>query len=92
MRNAPGALLYERVVGVGTRLDWVKSGIEAMPGWRAHRGSLKALRELEPARTQLIQMRCFGLATVALQIPIRAVVGNHQQKVWSIVGPQRAVE
>ena len=79
--DALGVIFDVGVVGVGATGDGIKSGVDVVPGRRAHWCCLETTGEAHSFAGELIDIGSVGLAAVASEITEGAIVGDDKDDV-----------
>tara|TARA_Y100000766_G_scaffold35818_1_gene25648 strand:- start:135 stop:614 length:480 start_codon:yes stop_codon:yes gene_type:complete len=81
-----GSRVNPGVVRPRARTHGVESGVDIVPGRRAHRSGLKAAVEGKPFLRKLIQVWSFGLSAIDFHIKVGAIVRDHQNDIRAFCG------
>ncbi len=81
MDHATRPFLGKGVVRVRATLHRIQSGVDVVPGGRAHRRGLETACESHPLLGKTVHVGSVGLASVAADVAKRAVVGDDEQEI-----------
>ncbi len=81
LHDAVGAGFGEGVIRIGSAFDRIETGVDVVPCGRTHGCRLEAVCEPHVLSGQSVDVWCAGLATIASEVAMCAIIGDDEHEV-----------